>query len=255
MAEQDITRNYLTTTQVARLLSVSPDTVLKWVKAGKISSHRTLGGHFRIPASALKMAPLNRSHNGELTEKDAHLATYEYCWEHLAGVGPIRSECTDCITYRSRSRRCYELRKLPEEFGCLRVYCQSDCTDCAYYHMVQDRGISVIVLSENPKLLHDRDRLDQTVGMELRFTDSEYGCSLLIESFRPDYIVVDCSLGKVRTAAVCQAVFDDPRIPIPRIVLASKSRKLKEYCDKEIFGWITRPFRLHQLKSCIEGVA
>ena len=36
-------KNYLTTTQAAKLLSVSPDTVLKWVKAGKLQARRTLG--------------------------------------------------------------------------------------------------------------------------------------------------------------------------------------------------------------------
>lgn len=255
MADLNKTDDFLTTTQVARRLSVSPDTVLKWVKAGKISSRRTLGGHFRIPESALKSTTLGGQELAVSTSNQVHPSTYQYCWEHLAGNGPMSPECTECITYRSRSKRCYELRDLPEELGCLRVYCKSDCTECAYYRMVQDQAINIMLLSENAGLLRDKDRLDEVSGIELRFTESEYECSHTIEDFRPDYIVVDCSLGKGRTMAVCRAIFNDPRIPIPRIVLASKTKKLGEYCDKEIFGWITRPFTLKQLRSCVQGAA
>ena len=55
MTEERSKKDYLTTTQAAKLLSVTPDTVLKWVKAGKVKSYRTLGGHFRIPLSELNI--------------------------------------------------------------------------------------------------------------------------------------------------------------------------------------------------------
>lgn len=41
-------RAYLTTHQVARLLGVSLPTVVNWIEAGRISAHRTPGGHRRI---------------------------------------------------------------------------------------------------------------------------------------------------------------------------------------------------------------
>ena len=47
-------QKHYTTSQAAKLLSVSADTVLKWVKAGKINSYRTPGGHYRIPADAVE---------------------------------------------------------------------------------------------------------------------------------------------------------------------------------------------------------
>jgi excisionase family DNA binding protein len=40
--------NYLTTHQVAGVLGVSLPTVVNWVKAGRISAHKTPGGHRRI---------------------------------------------------------------------------------------------------------------------------------------------------------------------------------------------------------------
>ena len=41
-------KGYLTTFQVADLMSVTPDSVLKWIKSGKLEALRTPGGHYRI---------------------------------------------------------------------------------------------------------------------------------------------------------------------------------------------------------------
>ena len=38
----------LSTGEVARLCSVNPDTVLKWIKKGQLAATRTAGGHYRI---------------------------------------------------------------------------------------------------------------------------------------------------------------------------------------------------------------
>jgi DNA-binding response OmpR family regulator len=89
----------------------------------------------------------------------------------------------------------------------------------------------------------------------LRYAESEYECSFIIEKFRPDYIVVDCSLGKRRTATVVRNLFNDVRIPVVRIILASRTKQLKEFCDKQTCGWITKPFGIDQLKDCISGAA
>ena len=43
-----------TTGQAARLCSVTPDTVLKWIKAGRIEAQRTAGGHYRISPQELE---------------------------------------------------------------------------------------------------------------------------------------------------------------------------------------------------------
>jgi len=40
---------YLTTTEAARLLGVTPQTIRNWIRSGKITTEPTLGGHNRIP--------------------------------------------------------------------------------------------------------------------------------------------------------------------------------------------------------------
>jgi excisionase family DNA binding protein len=255
MAELNRQKEFLTTTQAAELLSVSPDTVLKWVKAGKIESTRTLGGHFRIPRSALEslgaeiVTPTVNGKNGLFP------IAYQYCWEYLARGGDIKQDCLECITYRSRTRRCYELRDLPEGLGCLRVYCKSTCDECDYYKMVNEQDLNVIMLSESGRLVKGWHGDEDAYGLRIQIAENEYECANLIQDFRPDFIVVDCALGKKRTVSVCRNIFNDPRIPVPRIILASKTKQLKKYCDKEICGWITRPFTVRQLKECISGAA
>jgi excisionase family DNA binding protein len=45
---------YLRTAQVAELLQVSPKTIARWAKEGKLPFLRTLGGHRRFPEGEIR---------------------------------------------------------------------------------------------------------------------------------------------------------------------------------------------------------
>lgn len=45
---------YLRSSEVADLLHVSPKTVSRWAKEGKLPYRRTLGGHRRFPAEGIR---------------------------------------------------------------------------------------------------------------------------------------------------------------------------------------------------------
>jgi excisionase family DNA binding protein len=45
---------FLFTNQVADLLHVSPKTVARWAKDGRLPFQRTLGGHRRYPEAAIR---------------------------------------------------------------------------------------------------------------------------------------------------------------------------------------------------------
>lgn len=45
---------YLKTADVARILHVSPKTITRWAKDGKLPHSRTLGGHRRFPADSIE---------------------------------------------------------------------------------------------------------------------------------------------------------------------------------------------------------
>jgi excisionase family DNA binding protein len=48
-----IDESYIRTAEAARILRVSPKTVSRWAKEGKVPHVLTLGGHRRFPASAI----------------------------------------------------------------------------------------------------------------------------------------------------------------------------------------------------------
>jgi len=213
-----------------------------------------LGGHFRIPLSALNLISPREPELSAGIDSVGQPVAYQYCWEYLAGGGDIKSECQDCITFRSRARRCYELKDLPGGLGCLNLLCDTNCEDCDYYKLVSGQAINILIISENKNVINDADNINSLNGYRLKFAKSEYQAAVMIQSFRPDYIVVDCALGKKRTGGICASLFNDIRIPVVRIILSSKSKKIHDYCDREVFGWIKKPFVLDQLKSCIRGV-
>ena len=54
MTEQEANGGYLRTAEVAKLLHVSPKTVARWAKEGKLPHQRTLGGHRRYPSREIR---------------------------------------------------------------------------------------------------------------------------------------------------------------------------------------------------------
>lgn len=53
MAQEQVA-GYLKTAEVADMLHVSPKTVTRWAKDGKLPHSRTLGGHRRFPAEEIR---------------------------------------------------------------------------------------------------------------------------------------------------------------------------------------------------------
>ncbi len=50
---QETPKSYLTSSDVARLLRVSPTTVARWTREGRLGCFVTLGGHRRFERSAV----------------------------------------------------------------------------------------------------------------------------------------------------------------------------------------------------------
>jgi excisionase family DNA binding protein len=47
-------KSFLHTSQVADILHVSPKTIARWAKHGRLPHQRTLGGHRRYPEPAIR---------------------------------------------------------------------------------------------------------------------------------------------------------------------------------------------------------
>jgi len=245
-----VAKNHYTTSQAAKLLSVSADTVLKWVKASKIASYRTPGGHYRIPSEAVEAflpgLALDSKHN-------KIQPGYDYCWNFYADSEGVRTDCQDCVAFRSKAYRCYEMRDIPGEFGHLRLHCQTSCEECDFFQLTHLQGRSVLVVSRHHRWLEELTVQAEASSLNLECANSEYECGTIIEKFRPDFIVLDRSFGSNRTRHLCRYLNEDPRIPFTRIILTSRLAIWADACQQDVCGWIEKPFTMKQLDEFIEG--
>lgn len=244
-------KEYFTTGEAAVICAVTPNAVLKWVSAGRLSANRTPGGHHRIPRQALLELLKGQSRvSSDLSGEKP----FQFCWEFNAKSGKIQKGCLECIVYRSRTGRCYEMAKLPNETGHSKLFCDRSCEDCKYYEMIRGRTPNILLAIDLPQLQSSLELQSADMDCHLRFTDCEYHCSMIIESFRPDYVVIDCSIGPDRSREFAQNLSEDPRIPFARIILAGNRQDLPEECDHLVFAFITRPLTISTISELIGGL-
>lgn len=225
---------YLSTGEVARLCSVTPDTVLKWIRAGRIPAERTPGGHHRVHRDALR-AFVGRG-GTELRGPEETSDALLFCWEFSAASGRDPDECKACMLFLSRAHRCYDVSGFPGTAHHRAIFCEGHCAQCDYYRSTNGQKPHVLVVTDQVGLKTALERGTRDFDFDLRTTDCEYRCSMLIERFRPDYVVIDCSLGRERSYEFARFIYEDPRIPLVRIVLAGEREGLPLECDKMIFA-------------------
>ncbi|UCC44082.1 MAG: helix-turn-helix domain-containing protein [Candidatus Zixiibacteriota bacterium] len=245
------TQQLLSTGEAAALCSVTPDTVLKWIRAGRVEAHRTPGGHHRIPRVALKkMLDTDTRHARDSSGE----GSFQYCWEFKSRSGAIPKGCRQCVVYRSRTHRCYEMTTLPAEAGHVGLFCKGTCDECDYYRLVLGQRPNVLVVTDRERM---RTSLERDTGkpsdFNLQFADCEYRCSMLVEQFRPDYVVIDCSLGTSRSREFATQLNRDPRIPFVRVILVGNGRQLPGECDKLVFATVRHRFDVNTLNELIGG--
>lgn len=229
---------YLTTGQAAVICSVTPDAVLKWIKSGKLPANRTPGGHYRIPRNAVLSII---SVDDDFSPKPSEDQPFQYCWEFNAKLGELKEGCRDCIVYRSRAHRCYEMIRLPSAAGHAKLYCDASCEDCKYYQIVKGQSLNLLLVSDKHEMQELLKNGISGIKYNLQFADCEYTCSMLVEEFRPDFGIIDCSMGTDRAREFARHLYADPRIPFVKIILVGERREFPTECDKETFACIERP--------------
>lgn len=121
----------LTTSQAARYCLVSPDTIVKWIKANNLPAQRTIGGQFRILVDGLRQFMVRNEMSTELL--DAELDCRPYCWEFhregRKGSSTHAAPCSECPVYRTKALNCFELRAINVD----RRWGRRRCEDCEYF--------------------------------------------------------------------------------------------------------------------------
>ncbi len=250
---QKAQKEFVTTGQAAELCSVTPDAVLKWVKAGRIPASRTPGGHFRIHRSAL----LSIMESGELALSAAEEKPeqpYKFCWDYYAVGGKVKKGCLKCIAFRSRALRCYEMRDLPKNAGFAGLFCNKTCADCDYYRVVHGQRPNILVVTDSPQVKESIQKAEKSIDFNLALANSEYRCSMLIETFRPDFVVIDSDSPSINCLDLARHIGEDPRIPFAKIIISGTKKNFPDECDKRIFAFIEGEFNPHDLTYLLKGL-
>jgi DNA-binding NtrC family response regulator len=117
---------------------------------------------------------------------------------------------------------------------------------------MQDQRPNVLVVTDRSRLKDSLERDSTNVDFNLKITDCEYRCSMLIEQFRPDYIVIDCALGPERIIEFSRLLYEDPRIPFVKIIVSGNRSELPAECDKMVFALVGRQFTARTINKLIE---
>ncbi len=241
----------MTTGQAAKLCSVTPDTILKWIRAGRLPARKTAGGHHRISKHDL-LKVLSSEHEPEtiVVPHSAH-RSFRYCWEYN-GNGTLKDGCRKCIVYQMRALRCYDVVARASEIGHNKIYCKGGCQECDYFRKVHQQASNVLVISDNNILTASLKKKASSEPINLETADCEYSCSTVVDVFRPDYVFIDCSLGAEKVRDISSHLTSDPRIPYVRVVLAvDTGEQIPEGCDRDIFARIDKPFSVLEIVDCV----
>ncbi|MFO8174277.1 MAG: excisionase family DNA-binding protein [Gemmatimonadota bacterium] len=221
----------LTTGQAAKLCAVTPDTVLKWIKKGRLKASRTAGGHYRValpdlepflaefgqktpdtPHRPTRGASDSSAMPATDTEDDAP------CWEFLAEDGELHEACRNCVVYRVRATRCFLMAGLESDVGHAREFCQGSCEDCVYYQRLKGGNAQVIFVTADQSLESQIECLDES-SIILRFARNGYEASALIQEFRPEVLILDLDGLPDQGLSILDSIAADPRLPHVRVIL------------------------------------
>ena len=214
----------LSTGQAAKLCSVTPDTVLKWIKKGRLCAVRTAGGHHRIDPRDLDpfvVSPGNYQAPLPATRPVAEPVKTPpgpRCWEYLSSEGEIREDCRQCVVYRVRATRCFLMAGLDQEFGQSGQLCHGSCRECVYYRQVQGLGTNVLFISSDRELLERLDCEDDS-GVAIEFVKNAYEASSVIQHFRPTFVIIDVEGVQAWDTDLLDSLAEDSRLPGLRIIL------------------------------------
>jgi excisionase family DNA binding protein len=248
----------LTTGKAARLCSVRPDTILKWIKRGRLEAVRTVGGHYRIEPQDI--APLIRKDarpEGVAPPPPECNPQPMRCWEYLSSHGEIRGECKHCVVYQVRAAWCFQVAGLEQDIGHAKHFCRTSCQECAYYRRVRGLATNVLVVTADHSLVY-RLKGDPQRDLSLRFVSNSYEASAVIQAFRPGFVILDRDNQAIDEVEMVRCLATDPRLPGVKVMLAvSPTRPGKrvggQYRDI-VAGVLQKPFASRRISEVIDGL-
>jgi tRNA 2-thiouridine synthesizing protein E len=246
---------WLTTGQAAKLCSVTPATVLNWIRKGQLEGVRTAGGHYRIRRD--KLEPLLTDppiHKWNLAERGDGFRQSLRCWEYLGVSGTIREDCKECLVYRVGAIWCFHFAITEPTIGDGRLFCPTTCEDCLYFRRAMGRPTDVLVITQDNDLVQDLTN-HPTEALTLHFAHNAYEASAAVQNFLPAFAVVDEEACGADKGELVESLACDPRLPGLRIVVAVPHADAGEdgRGDPYVAGAIEKPFGTADIATVVDA--
>jgi excisionase family DNA binding protein len=126
---------YFTTNDIAQMCNVTRQTVINWIKTGKLKANLTPGGHRRVLRDDLLSFFQENGMEVSVIQdyEEKYRRKVPYCWEYFATGFASRAslhECDRCPVRLSHAKRCYTLAQLMRQRG---DFCHTDCDNCGFF--------------------------------------------------------------------------------------------------------------------------
>lgn len=258
----------LTTGQAAQLCAVTPDTVLKWIKKGRLAATRTAGGHYRVALPDLEpfMAGFGQTGPKQVPAQEALTSPSQDgtkeehdevpCWEFLSDDGELREACRQCVVYRVRATRCFLMAGLDTDVGHAHQFCEGSCEDCVYFRRIQGMSTQVLFISSDEDLVNRIEYFgDESISM--KFARNGYEASTLIQEFRPEIVIIDMDGLSDQGFGLLDSIAADARIPHVRVILVippdSMGRMLQRPRHRLVVSMLEKPQVCDRIEEVVKG--
>ncbi|MDR3698284.1 MAG: excisionase family DNA-binding protein [Candidatus Sulfopaludibacter sp.] len=242
----------LTTGKAARMCSVKPDTVLKWIKKGVLPATRTMGGHYRVEEQDLLQVLAPEDGSEGCGEDNTLCSRPMRCWEYLSNSPGV--ECQECVVYKTHATWCFRLVGVVKGAGHTRRFCSGLCQECPYYRRVHCLPANVLVVSQDEALIRELAKKEND-AVAFRFARRGYDASATIAVFRPAFVVIDQAILEDLGMALLDALASDPRARGTRIIVAVRkgSMGLRTH-NRAVYAMIEEPFHADDLVAIVNRI-
>ncbi len=242
----------ISTGRAAGICGVTPDTVLKWIKKGKISAFRTVGGHYRIRLESLK--PLLESPDKVLENLPGSSGGETgFCWEYTDFDGEESKNCRDCVIFKAKAERCLVYAGQNQYSDFADRNCKETCEECEYFRYIRKSTYNVLIITNDNKF---KEKINSGISgnMNIKYSCCGYETAMTIQDFRPDYIVVDETLDKSDADEIITNLINDSRVHGAQIVIATEDKISEKLENSGICASISMPFDSKDLRTCFENL-
>jgi excisionase family DNA binding protein len=247
---------------------VTPDTVLKWIKKGRLKASRTAGGHYRVALPDLqpflagfgqKEDNLPSVTSGGTLPSQVGTGTSDEevpCWEFLSVDGEVQDDCKSCVVYRVRATRCFLMAGIDGDVGHSKQFCQGSCEDCVYYQRLQGGSATVLFITADQGLESQIECFDEG-SFTIRFARNGYEASAVIQDFRPEVLIIDLENLPDQGFGLLDSIAADPRLPFVRVILVvpvgAVERVLQRPRHRLVVSVLEKPQVCGQIADIVNG--